>query len=359
MISRMKLSLIFLCLGSLSCTHMAPRTVANEAYSYAIKPRDVARMKEIQRIQKAAAAEAWPGFEAAPMRMIFVDENLQWAFNVDPLPSYYKAIEVPDDLKSIFRTAAVTESFRDEVGVKSTKVPDALYRTFSSAQTEQHFQHSIYFVKSLDDFHRSGDRMDAEEWVHISLHEIFHTFQDGFVNYTPEFVKRTSVSYKSTIREDNDHSALLGPELKLLAEAACAKTVEKVKLGLKKALALREKRWAFIEKKYGVSPRHWERFDAWAEGTAHYTEHKIMSRWSDYASKTELRNDPFFAGFSKYQSENEANWCARIAENKKRSYWYSIGFAYSLILDRLYPNWKNVPLNQELFLDGYLNSLAL
>lgn len=344
---------MMLCLGSCSTAPVASTEPEQ------LQALDINRINEIFRIQSIAANDVWPGFGKAKFRFILVGQKYQWAINVDPMPTYYKTLPIPDSLNKEITSLGVTEKYRDEFGTKQIESPEILYNSYSKEMTDLHFKHSIYLVKTLDEYHRIGDKQDAEEWVHISLHELFHTFQDQYVNYTPELLKSITIPLKKNITKDAEHTEMLSPEVELLAKSACSASKKNAKKYLKSALQLRQKRWKFIEKKHAINPVRWERFDTWAEGTAHYVEHMIMSKMSLYKNDTLLARDPFFSKFNEYTEENRSNWCARIASNKKRSYWYSLGFAYSLILDKLMPDWKTKGFDNELFFDAFFKKLNL
>lgn len=321
---------------------------------------DVNRINEIYRIQSIAAKEVWPGFENAKFRFVMIGKNNQWAINVDPLPAYYKKIKVPTTFnKKDVTTLGVTEIYRNEIGEKFNEAPEVIYNASSKENTDLHYKHSVFFVKTLEEYHRIGDKQDAETWVHISLHELFHTFQDDYINYTPEFLKSTSVPIKKTIPDDVDHNKFLLKEVKLLGKAACSNSLPETKTFLREALQIRKSRWAYIHKKYKISPEHWERFESWAEGTAHYVEHQIMARYSKYRDGTLLINDPYYSKFNEYTEETQAKWCQRISSHQKRKYWYTLGFAYALILDKLLPEWKQGPFDNQLFYDAFFKKLDI
>lgn len=340
--------------GLLSCASVKTNSNTDQ-----ISSLDVNRINEIYRIQSIVAKEVWPGFEKAEFRFVVVGQKYQWAINIDPLPAYYRTISVPEGFNKAITSLAVTEIYRNEYGEKKSEAPEVLYNGYSKENTNLHYKHSVYFVKSLDEFHRIGDRQDAEEWVHISLHELFHTFQDQYVNYTPEFLDSVIIPLKKIITTDEQHTKLLKPEVELLAKAVCAGAIKDTKKFLKLALQLRKKRWAYIHAKYKVSHEHWERFESWAEGTAHYTEHQIMSKYPQFKEGTLLNKDPYFSKFNEYTVESQNKWCERIASNQKRKYWYVLGFSYALILDKLMPEWKSSGFDNNLFFDAYFKKMRL
>lgn len=332
-------------------------TIKINSNSEAVPAGDMNRINEIYRIQSIVSKEVWPGFENAKFRFVMIGKKYQWAINVDPMPEYYKKIDVPKSFNSGITSVGVTEIYRNEIGQKLNEAPAVIYNSFSKENTDLHYNHSIYFVKTLEEFHRIGDQQDAETWIHISLHELFHTFQDQYVRYTPEFLNSTRLPIKKTLPDDVEHNKLLLPEIKLLAKAACSTSKKEMKELLKKSLQLRKKRWAYIHKKYNISHEHWERFESWAEGTAHYTEHQIMARYPLFKNGTLLVDDPYYGKFNEYTKESPAQWCEQIASNQKRKYWYSLGFAYALILDKLIPDWKQDKFDNELFFDAFFKRL--
>lgn len=324
-----------------------------------IPDEDIVRVNEIYRIQSIVAKEVWPGFEKAKFRFVMIGQKYQWAINIDPLPEYYNKIVVPKSFNSEVASIGVTEIYRNEIGKKFEEAPEVIYNASSKENTDLHYKHSVYFVKSLEEFHKIGDKQDAETWVHISLHELFHTFQDQYINYTPEFLNSTSVPIKKTLPDDVEHNKFLLSEVKLLAKAACSNSTKETKSFLNKALQLRKKRWNYVHKKYKISIEHWERFESWAEGTAHYVEHQIMARYPQFKQGTLLINDLYYSKFNEYTVESQDKWCERIALHQKRKYWYTLGFAYALILDKLLPDWKHGEFDNELFFDAFFKKLGV
>ena len=122
------------------------------------------------RIQSIVANEVWPGFEKAKFRFVMIGEKNQWAINVDPMPEYYKKISVPSSFSDEITTLGVTEIYRNERGQKLKEAPAVIYNASSKENTDLHYKHSIFFVKTLEEFHKIGDKQDAETWVHISMH---------------------------------------------------------------------------------------------------------------------------------------------------------------------------------------------
>lgn len=334
-------------------------SIPTKSSNNSLSSEDINRINEIYRIQSVVAKDVWPGFEKAVFRFVMVDETNQWAVNIDPMPEYYIKSNIPSSLSPNVISIGITEPYRDERGQKSTKAPDVIYSAYAKEHTDFHFKHSVYFVKTLNEYHRTGDKQDAETWIHISLHELFHTFQDHYIQYTPDFLTQTSSPLKKILPNDVDHNSFLISELKLLGKAACSDSPKEMKDFLQKSLQVRAKRWAYVYKKFNLSPDNWERFESWAEGTAHYVEHQVMAKYPLYKDGTLLVDDPYFSKFNEYKTENQAKWCARIEAHQKRKYWYTLGFAYSLILDKLVPDWKRGGFDNQLFFDAFFKELGV
>jgi hypothetical protein len=355
----MKILSVILLLAVLGCAHRetVPPLSAETQNPYELSNEDVLRLQELARIRSLVGEEAWPGFGKEELGMVLVGSQNQWALDIDEPPKYYVKVGVPLNLHESVQTMSITKAFRDWRGELLPEAPASLYRAFSKEQTGNHYRQSVFFVKSLSEYHRTGDKMSSETWLHISLHELFHVYQDRYVKYTPEFMKAVDVPFKEKIRDDPEHEKLFEPELKLLAEAVCNPDAKKMKKQVKAAMKLRQKRWDYITKKYGMKPDTWERYDAWAEGTAYYVEHQIMSKWAQYAEQSLLLKDQAFEGFKDYKYENKEAWCETVGM-KKKSYWYSLGFAYSLIMDRMDIAWKTKRPSAQFF-DGYFKDLDL
>lgn len=343
---------------AVSCTHKPHRPAATARPL--LEDQEIARIQELYRVWKLAGHKAWPGFNSAnfSLRFILISKNSQWAINVNPLPAYYSKVEVPGPLQGFVNSLAVTEPYRNEFGEKESSLPVEMHRSLPPEYTRFHFKHSIYFVTSIEGFQTEGQTISADDWIHISLHELFHNYQDQFVNYSPEFTKEITFPYGDKLKKDQKHNSYLVSELKFLAQAACGANRKQILQNLNQALRIRNQRWKYAEKKFGVSFRTWERYQTWAEGTARYVEHEVMSMWPMYANSSELKSDPSFKNYEAYKAESLNNWCHEIAAYS-HSYWYDLGFAYALILNKLDPNWKTKRPDQSLFFDGYFRTLEL
>ena len=341
---------------TVGCSHIQARSAASASPS--LSTIETSRIRELYRVWAIAGDQGWPGFNQSNFNLSFIliDQNSQWAVNVEPLPAEYVAVEIPQTLLPMIKGLAETQPYRNERGEKELNTPKEIHRSFPPEYTNFHFKHSIYFVTSIEGFQTEGQTITADDWIHISLHELFHNYQDRFVQYSPEFTKAISFPYWQQLREDHQFNGYVSSELKLLAQAACGNQKEQIRQDLKAALRIRNERWDYIEKRFGSSPKAWERYQVWAEGTAHYVEHKIMSHWPVYSTSSELSSDPYFKNYEAYKSESLTTWCKDIA-SYSHTYWYDVGFAYALILDKLEPTWKVKLPSSSLFFDAYFKSL--
>lgn len=353
----MKNLALFFLIFVTSCTHVPSRTTATAPPI--MGDQDIARIRELYRVWKFTGEKAWPGFnnEKFDLSFILISKNLQWAVNVNPLPNYYTLVEIPDGLKGYLKSLAVTESYRNEFGEKLI-LPVEMHRSLPAEYTKFHFKHSVYFVTTIEGFKTEGQTVTADDWVHISLHELFHNYQDQFVNYSPELSKVITISMAEELIKDRKHNDYLVSELQFLAKAACGKNKTEILNNVGRAFQIRSYRWDYVDRNFGFSLATWERYQTWAEGSAHYVEHKIMLMWPLYANNSELKSDPYFKNYEAYKSESQEKWCYEIAGYSHR-YWYDLGFAYALILDKLDLPWKTRSPRQPLFFDGYFRSLGI
>lgn len=341
-----------------SCTHNPHRSAATA--SPLLDDYEIARIQELYRVWNIAGHKAWPGFSNSNfnLRFILISKTEQWAINVDPLPLYYSKVEVPSPLQGFVNSLAVTEPYRNEFGEKESSFPVEMHRSLPPEFTNFQFNHSIYYVTSIDGFQTEGQTISADEWIHISIHELFHNYQDQFVNYSPKFSKEITFPYGETLKKDQKHNSYLISELKFLAQAACSADRKQILQSLKRSLRIRKQRWNYVETKFGFSIKTWERYQTWAEGSARYVEHEVMSMWPMYANNSVLKSDPTFKNYEGYKAESLNSWCREIAAYS-HSYWYDLGFAYALILNKLDPTWKAKQPDQSLFFDGYFRSFDL
>lgn len=328
------------------CAHQQLDDTAN------ISELDAKRLLEVHRQLTLIGDRVWPGFAGAQKRLVLVGNEWQWAINTDPHPNYYRPIDTLVELKSFVRSTALASVYYDEIGNKHKTAPQSLYNAYSSEQTGGHFKHPIFFIKTVESLNTSGDATNSEDWVHMSVHELFHNFQDKFIHYTPEFIRDTAVTFKQEIQNDLKHTQMVRAELDELSRAACAKSVLMARQLLKNALRLRKIRWAYITNQYGKDPSAWEQYEVAVEGTARYVEHKVMAQAAEFKKDTYLKGDPYFKGFEKMEeNERPKKWCQVIKSPPHKRYWYFLGWAYSLTLDRIRPEWKAEVFSTKKFFD--------
>jgi hypothetical protein len=151
---------------------------------------------------------------------------------------------------------------------------------------------------------------------------------------------------------------LLGREFFLLADALKNSSNESAGSLLSNALQFRSQRWDWIENTYGAPIQDTERFLAMSEGTARYVENLLMIEIAQSNSANFLANDPEFQSFESYKKVTLSGWISNIATNAKiqnstsKKYWYNLGLSYSLILDRLQPDWKTHIFKEPHFFDS-------
>jgi len=346
-----KLNTLFTALTLASCSSL------EKSESTKMPDVQVNRLAELNRQIQSVGDLIWPGFGDFPRKIVLVDFRDQWALNIKRLSEFYRPVAVPGSLTPFVNMASWTRSFRDEHGVQHEKPRKFLANSYFPESTNNHFQETIFFLNTLEVFHSNGDNWSADDWVNISVHELFHNFQDSKFSYTQEILNAAFDRTFQKQNEDLEVRALLVRELNLLADAVCNENLKAKVALLKKVLGLRKVRWRIALKKFGADPAPGERFAVAIEGTARYAEEFAMAYVAQYQNDTLLKNDPFFENFSAYHKRSDKNfWCEQIRAFSKRKgekFWYPMGFAYSLILDDLAPGWKESLYSSNKFFDSF------
>ena len=353
-----KLRLLIVGFFVLFLSSCATKLADNSSSLTGLPDLEAQRLAELFRIKAAFGDKVWSGFGSHLARLVLVGSEHQWLINGEQVPVYYIPIELPTALAAQMKSLYVTPAFRDELGHLHAEAPKILFNAYSKEQTRGHFRHSIFFIKTIGEYHRAGDWMTSDEWIHVALHELFHTFQDDLMDYTEKELLALATPLKKNLVDDADHRALVLKELRLLGEAVCIKSSKKSVQSLDDALTLRRERWRWIQEKYKQSPEFWERYEVWAEGTARYVEKKLMTLYEHYSKDTLLQGDPEFRGYKSYADSNSTTWCKEIMAGERKTYWHLLGFGYALALDRHDPNWKKKPVKSPLFLDSLLEKIV-
>jgi len=197
----------------------------------------------------------------------------------------------------------------------------------------------------------------TETYIGGLAHESFHALQGMTV---PEvFQKAESVHFLTGGYpwEDQSFQDSWKEELQLLYQAASAETEDQLRSLTRQFLAQRQQR----RDSFSLSQEliDYERKREWLEGMAKYAEleiQKAAAASSTYQPVPAVLQD---GDFNRYQDRNRY-WRQQLSELKRSAgregdarFYYS-GFAQGVLLDRLFPGWKDRLWTEEVWLEELL-----
>ena len=352
MLNRLILILSFL--GALGCStdkvdERADDNDRNQTFSALpsnaqFDEKDTIRLREVERLAEQVATSTWPDFADQHLRGVLIDSRNQYAVNIDPMPSYYRSISTEG---TWFDSFGITDSYRDENGQRQT-LPQFVFQSVPAYFTNGHYKQTILMMLTLSQFHQNGDQMSANEWAVIGVHELFHNYQDTLVPLTDDNASITDGYVAERALASSTHKSKVQTELNLLADAVCSSDDSAARSLLQQAKQARESRWQWVQSQFGDDIKSWERYQIWAEGTATYVERKTQALYESTMSDSLLLDDPHHSTDLRIPQDP----CAEI-RNIGEYYWYAMGYAQSLLLDRLAPGWKAKAVDTSLFLDAH------
>jgi hypothetical protein len=193
----------------------------------------------------------------------------------------------------------------------------------------------------------------------LLIHELFHVFQINNFSGGYEFIKNLNFprTYPYKVEINNK---MRGQEGKILKKAITSKTKIKKLECLAKFLDIRMKRREIMMKKHpkSFSERHitQEKFMEWLEGQARYTEVKMGQLLRD----DKYKPIPYYKKFLKNPMDiykNEIRKLELITLNSGPESNYGLGWAQWLLLDQLFPEWKNKAFQKDFFAEEVLSDL--
>lgn len=322
---------------------------------------DTRLLETAHRLQQLFGSEVWPSFETFTTQVVFVTDRGQVLLNSSNAPTYYLPYEGPVPTWAKKKALYTRERRGPEGSIYTQEKFDTDYiaSAYSSSQTKRHFSNSVFFVDSIERFHKKGWKWSVEDWMAIYWHEVFHDFQDTL--YKADLVSDSVTDFKPVedLINDDAYRNEISKEQKLLSEALkVSSPSDKHRIICKEFLPLREARYAFLRKSGKASSIATEQFYEISEGTARYVEELLTIAVANAPSNS--RNEfslisalPHFDGFRKFKGRTKRRYFDRILNLPKgERYFYQTGFALALVLDQVMPDWKNSAFKSKEFLFG-------
>jgi hypothetical protein len=372
------LSLLTVCLVSAGLLALSNRNLPQHSQVVDhLSPLEKARLAEAVHLRQELGSAAWPGWGEADVPIIVANEEYAFLVNYPDPPDGWVMMprgerrgsaweEVPGDTfqgqayyRQRLKSPSLTpENFTVLVG----------NRWAATMGTKEYIEVAFYdgFRQELPSFLKAvfpyrlfwGQLMGkTENYIGGLEHESFHAWQGSQV--PDRLADAENINRMESQYPWNDETSQQNwqEEMDLLVSAIRAPSNEEAsKLG-ELFLAKRECRRLAA----GLIPDlvDYERQREWLEGLAKYAELELVrlaSNSPDYVPLPELADDPDFAeykDFEKFWSE-QLNEAKRAVGREGENRFYYGGMAQAVLLDRLYPGWKDKAFQPGVMLEDLL-----
>lgn len=276
---------------------------------------DQKELAEIRRIQQRYGNEVWPGFGDARIPIVLYDDRFEYLIGHPAPPSDWTSSGTLASKSLHRRPAKNPQGFAVKVG----NIWCGSFATFS------HMSKQLRFGR---DFH-----------IAATLHEMFHAFQ---AQAAPNrFDVATKIySLENNYPESNfELTKDWTREGAILAEAVKAKNERGGLSLIAEFLDFREKRRR--RAKLDASLIDFENQLEWLEGLGKYAEVKIIE-----LAAADVRSPPIYdlSAATMRRMSDTFQLSGGLGAAKGDLRYYQSGLAQALLLDRVEPKWKKVPL---------------
>ncbi|SMO46629.1 hypothetical protein [Gracilimonas mengyeensis] len=325
------------------------------------------RLSEITHLRKTLGNEVWPGWGDQEIPILLYNESYAFLTGIDdPAPGWKKVPYSSFHGTYWEATSGKMPYFRQPLP-ENGETPQAFIvqigYTFAASMTTKTWT-QIQLIKMIRDdlpnilkpvmpYQLLVNKFDSDWHVAGILHESFHAFQAN-VAYD-----RLLEAEKCAVLEDTypwNDAAFRNKwveERRLLAKAIEEKDPRKFKQDVQQWLIMRQDRQSTIDS----TLVHYEKNREWLEGMAKYAELNIWLKASEesYKPLPGMQKDD---DFSFYQNANdhkvqEIRQLSSDLSFSETMFYYS-GWAQAEILDRLYPNWRSLVFEPDVFLDDLI-----
>jgi hypothetical protein len=198
---------------------------------------------------------------------------------------------------------------------------------------------------------------EAESYTSGLIHESFHGFQGktSFDKFSKaEFFAGISNEYPWNLQKN---SAGWSKEAELLLKAFETENDADIRQYIREYLDVRDERRKDAELSEELI--EYEKNREWLEGLAKYTELKIglvADNKPDYEAVQDIQEQEDFHNYSKRENyfRNQLSEVPRAAGRRGESRFYYGGMLQAMLLDRVYPDWKDEVFEEDIFLEDLL-----
>jgi hypothetical protein len=348
--------LLGLCLFLALVSVISNRNLPGEEGFDTLSPIEKVRLLETLHLRSTLGDRLWQGWGSADIPIIIFNQSHEFLTNYDgTVPAGWSPI-TGDDLngRKYYRRAA------DEPQNFAVPVGEGWAASMATKQTTDHFLIETFQEKLPAPINQIFPYrlliQPSETQMGGVLHESFHVFQ---YQNAPERMAEAESIHKLGKEYETSTEAFQSEwkqESNLLADALEAKTdTEKIELA-RQFLAARDNRR--IKASLDARLVKYERWLEWEEGTAKYTEVKMLrlaGASTNYAALPQIKIDPDFKGYQKVdQRWSDELFQLRHPLSTGEPRLYMTGLAQAFLLDELMPGWKDEYWKQDIFLEDLL-----
>ena len=348
--------LLGLCLLLAFVSLISNRSLPGEESFDTLSSIEKARLLETLHLRSSLGDQAWKGWGNADIPVIIWNRSYEFLTNYKgELPSGWSMVADEDLSGQMYyrRVADDPQNFAVPVGQEWAA-------SMATKQTTDRFLIDTFQeklpvpIKQIFPYRLLIQ--PSETQIGGLLHESFHVYQYQRV---PERMAEAEAIHKLGKEYEKSTEAYQSEwkqESNLLADALEAKTeAEKIEL-VRQFLAARDNR----RRKANIDNIlvKYERWLEWEEGTAKYTEVKMLrlaGASTNYATLPQIKIDPDFKGYQKVdQRWSDELFQLRHPLSTGEPRLYMTGLAQAFLLDELMPGWKDEYWKQDIFLEDLL-----
>ncbi|MHB8134964.1 MAG: hypothetical protein ACYDH1_12170 [Anaerolineaceae bacterium] len=376
--------LVLICLAAVGLVARDNARLPNQSeFTDKLSQTEKSRIIEAQHLRQTFGDEILPGWGQAEIPVILYNEEFAYLTGIStPPPDGWRTVRsgeqrgttwevVPgDDLQGMpfYRQALLPgitpQAFTVKIGT-SYAATLTTYEYFPISMHSQLQENLPEFIKPIFPYRVYIDLLvsGSDQFETLILHEAAHAYQGIMAPDRLVAGEQANLDLEnvypwndSSLREDWQ------AELDLLALALRAKTDEETSSLTQEFLQIRLAR----RQSAGLSTEmiDFERHREWVEGIGRYAEisvYRLANERTEYSPARETIHIPDFDRYKKYDQRwaREIDQMKRLASDGSERRFYYTGMAQAVLLDRLYPDWKNQLFEPGIWLEDLLAQAVL
>lgn len=335
---------------------------------------DKGRLREYLHLKQDLGDEAWPGFGAADIPVILYNEEYAFLVGLPEPPAGWLNVTT-QRIRGTDWEPVHDDTFDGQIYFRQ-QLPSGLTPQAFAVQVGNHWAASmttmqwarIALAAMLEEELPSAVRPVFPYWLmvqglmegsdhHIAAvaHEAFHAFE-GIRNEAKlldaEAVASQAENYPYFV---TGFEEAWQTELDLLAQALQTGSDDERANYARQFLETRQQR----RQEFGITNQllHYERAREWEEGLAKYIELTLWRLGAESADYQPLLvDDPEFDAYAGYERrwDKEVDQLQRMAADGGDGRFYYSGMAQAVLLDHLFPDWKEQALDDDVYLEDLL-----